>query len=198
MDETGQESPGPGLPEHPPAALLTCSKKFIDILQTLTPADTLGAGTAKHADTETLLQVLSGYLALMRLFDVLFHGVYQTISKMALLPPVPYEALRVRSVLRIGGVSALQDMPLKAYAVGILEAIYGQMRTIEKYLGSSTQYPGSGFTTNAVSETVPTESPYHYANRFDHVNAERILQRINGRIPGYDVEREYAVMAVIA
>lgn len=39
------------------------------------------------------------------------------------------------------------------------------------------------------------ESPYYYANRFDHENAKRMLQRINGRVPGYDVDREYAVMA---
>ncbi|CAK7221098.1 hypothetical protein SBRCBS47491_004412 [Sporothrix bragantina] len=39
------------------------------------------------------------------------------------------------------------------------------------------------------------ESPYYYANRGDHANAKRMLQRIHGRVPGYDVEREYAVMA---
>ncbi|KAL1870914.1 hypothetical protein VTK73DRAFT_2369 [Phialemonium thermophilum] len=39
------------------------------------------------------------------------------------------------------------------------------------------------------------ESPWYHANRFDHENAKKMLRKINGRVPGYDVDHEYAVMA---
>lgn len=119
--------------ENPVAILLTCSKEFIDILQGLTPGDAL--------NTEIMLMALSGYLALMRLFDSLFHRIYQFICKMA---PESYESLKVKSVLRIGGVSSLQDMPLRAYAIGILDAIQGQVQIIERRMGIPPEYCLSG------------------------------------------------------
>lgn len=185
MDENGQESPGPNVPEHPPAAILTCSQKLGGILQNLVsnqsePLSTLAGGKAKDVGTETLLMALSTYLALMRLFDIMFHQVQQTITKMALLPPVPCEALKVKSVLRIGGVSTLQDMPLKAYAAGILEAIYGQMRTIERCLGIPTKYCLHPSGDDAVVSTTGLFSRSDRAQLFETVMAQEDIQARRG------------------
>ncbi|GFZ52068.1 hypothetical protein JCM24511_09840 [Saitozyma sp. JCM 24511] len=38
------------------------------------------------------------------------------------------------------------------------------------------------------------ESPWYYANKGDHEGAKRALMRLNGRVAGYDVEHEYAVL----
>lgn len=42
---------------------------------------------------------------------------------------------------------------------------------------------------------IAPESPWFYANKFDHENAKKMLLKINGNVPGYDVEHEYAVLA---
>lgn len=39
------------------------------------------------------------------------------------------------------------------------------------------------------------ESPWYYANKYDHDGAKRMLLKINGNVPGYDAEHEYAVIA---
>lgn len=115
--------------ENPAALLLTCSNQFIDIIQSLTPAD--------GVSTEIALLTLSSYLALMRLFDCLFHTIHKFICQM---PPETFKFIKVKSVLRIGGISSLQDMPLKTYATGILDAIRGQVRTLERCMGIPTEY----------------------------------------------------------
>lgn len=134
------EGPGPDV-ENPAASLLTCSKEFTDIIQCLTPAALLHAHTEDALSTEIVLLVLSSYLALMRLFDCLFHRIYKYLCQ---APPESYNSIKVKSVLRIGGVSLLQDMPLKAYAIGIFDAIQGQVQTLERCMGLPEEYCLSG------------------------------------------------------
>ncbi|KAK5722266.1 hypothetical protein LTR17_014272 [Elasticomyces elasticus] len=122
--------------ENPAALLLTCSKKFIDIIRSLTQWQTDDA-----LSTEIVLLVLSSYIALLRLFDSLFHRMYIFICQM---PPASYKTMKVKSVLRIGGISSLQDMPLKAYATGILDTIKGQVQTLEQCMGVPAEYCLSG------------------------------------------------------
>ncbi|KAK5744519.1 hypothetical protein LTR17_001913 [Elasticomyces elasticus] len=122
--------------ENPAALLLTCSKEFIDIIRSLTQWQTEDA-----LSTEIVLLVLSSYLALLRLFDSLFHRMYTFICQM---PPASYKSMKVKSVLRIGGISSLQDMPLKAYATGILDTIKGQVQTLEECMGVPAEYCLSG------------------------------------------------------
>ena len=131
--------------ENPVAILLTCSKEFIDIIQSLAPEDALS--------TEIVLLVLSSYLALMRLLDSLFHRIYIYLCK---VPPESYESIKVKSVLRIGGISSLQDMPLKAYAMGILDAIQSQVQIIERRMGVPAEYCLSG---DVAASPTPAATP---------------------------------------
>ncbi|KAL6399675.1 putative c6 zinc finger domain protein [Ilyonectria robusta] len=124
--------------ENPAASLLACSRKFIDIIQSLTHPHTL---TEDALSTEVVLLALSSYLALMRLLDALFHRIYKYLCQ---VPRESWQSIKVKSVLRIGGVSSLQDMPLKAYAMGILDAIQGQVRTVERCMGIPAEYCLSG------------------------------------------------------
>jgi len=127
--------------ENPAALLLTCTKEFTGIIQNLTPARQLHMQTEHTLNTETLLLILSSYLALMRLFDSLFQRIHKYLCQVS---PESYKTIKVKSVLRIGGVSALQDMPLKAYAIGILDAIQGQVQTLECCMGIPAEYCLSG------------------------------------------------------
>lgn len=127
--------------ENPVASVLTCIKNLIDILQNLTPATQIQTQSGDALSPEILLLVLSSYLALMRLFDSLFHRVYKYICQ---APPESYESIKVKSVLRIGGFSSLQDMPLKSYAMGILDAIHVQLQTLERCMGIPAEYCLSG------------------------------------------------------
>ncbi|KAK2811883.1 hypothetical protein FQN50_001921 [Emmonsiellopsis sp. PD_5] len=136
---------GAGRDENPVAVLLTCSKEFIDIIQGLAPEDALS--------TEIVLLALSSYLALMRLFDSLFHRIYKYLCK---VPPESYESIKVKSVLRIGGISSLQDMPLRAYAIGILDAIQSQVQIIERRMGLPAEYCLSG---EAAASPTPAAAP---------------------------------------
>jgi hypothetical protein len=125
--------------ENPAALLLTCSTKFINIIQSLTPAVTgqTCAQSEESLSTEVVLLALSSYLALMRLFDSVFHTIYEFICD---LPPASFKSVKVKSVLRVGGISTLQDVPLKTYATGILDAIQGQVRTLERCMGIPPEY----------------------------------------------------------
>lgn len=147
---------------NPAALLLTCSKEFIDIIQSLTsvtrptvPKDSyphnqlvppdfapaMHMQTEDALSTEIVLLVLSSYLALMRLYDSVFHCIYKFLCQM---PRDSYKSVKVKSVLRIGGISSLQDMPLKTYATGILDAVRGQVQTLERCMGVSAEYCLSG------------------------------------------------------
>ncbi|KAL8395058.1 hypothetical protein RB595_002825 [Gaeumannomyces hyphopodioides] len=156
----GEEEGSPEV-ENPAALLLSCSKELIDILQNLTAAarPTVSKGsyphnqlvpsyfapemliqTAEDADTlstEVVLLVLSSYLAFMRFNDSLFHSLSKCLCQ---LPPDTFKSVKVKSVLRIGGVSSLQDMPLKSYATGILDAVQDQVRTLERCVGIPPEY----------------------------------------------------------
>jgi hypothetical protein len=127
--------------ENPVASLFTYSKEFIDIIQSLTPATQLHTQTEDTLSTEIVLLALSSHLALMMLFDSLFHRIYEYLCQ---VPRESYESLKVKSVHRIGGVSSLQDIPIKAYAIGILDAIQGQMQTLKRCLGIPAEYCLSG------------------------------------------------------
>ncbi|UNI17715.1 hypothetical protein JDV02_004037 [Purpureocillium takamizusanense] len=122
--------------ENPVALLLTCCKEFIDIIQSLTPAGLMHIQGEYALSTEIVLLALSSYLALMRLLDSLFYAIYKFICQM---PPDSFKSVKIKSVLRIGGISSLQDMPLKIYAIGILDAIQSQVRTIERFMGIPTE-----------------------------------------------------------
>lgn len=124
-------------PENPAAILLTCIKELVDIIQSLTPTAQTHESSEDSLSTEILLLALSSYLSLMRLFDAMFHTIHKFISQM---PSDAFKSVKVKSVLRIGGISSLQDMPLKAYATGIIDAIQGQMRTLERCMGIPTEY----------------------------------------------------------
>jgi hypothetical protein len=123
--------------ENPAVLPLTCTKELIDIVQSLTPAVMSHAQTKDALSTELVLMILSGYLALMRLFDSSFHRIYRCLCQM---PPESYENIKVKSVLRISGISSLHDMPLKGYAVGIIDAIKGQVRVLENRVGIPAEY----------------------------------------------------------
>lgn len=150
-DGAGQDA------ENPAALLLTCSKEFIDIIQSLAPPPTTGGRTHAQGEedtlsTEVVLLALSSYLSLMRLFDTLFHTIHAFICQM---PPDSFKAVKVKSVLRIGGIASLQDMPLKTYATGILDAIQGQMRTLERCMGIPTEYCLAGEAAVASAGAAP-------------------------------------------
>lgn len=171
-DGAGQEA------ENPAALLLTCCKDFIDIIQSLVPASRVHVQSENTLSTEIVLLALSSYLALMRLFDFLFHTIYKFICKM---PPDSFKSVKVKSALRIGGISSLQDMPLKTYATGILDAIQGQMRTLERCMGIPAEYCLSGEPT--VSPTAATPGILSHADRsrlFWAVMAQEDIKSLRG------------------
>ncbi|KAL2869148.1 uncharacterized protein BJX67DRAFT_379623 [Aspergillus lucknowensis] len=130
--------------ENPAALLLTCTKKLINIIQNVTTPTAQQLQTQPTEDTlstEIVLLALSSYLSLMRLFDSLFHRIHKFLCQVS---PESYESIKVKSVLRIGGVSTLQDMPLKVYAMGILDAIQSQVQTLERCMGIPAEYCLSG------------------------------------------------------
>ncbi|KAL2203720.1 hypothetical protein CC79DRAFT_1336374 [Sarocladium strictum] len=135
-------------PENPATVLLTCSKDFIDIVHTLIPVDSLS--------TEIVLLVLSSYLSLMRLIDAIFHNVYTFVCRM---PQDAFKAVRVKSVLRIGGVASLQDMPMKLYALSTIDAVQSQLRAVEQCLGIPTEHCLSDSEAAAASSPSATTSP---------------------------------------
>jgi hypothetical protein len=145
------EGAGPDV-ENPAASLLTYSKELIDIIQSLTPAAQLQTQTEDALSTEIVLLALSSYLALMRLFDSLFHRIHKYLCQ---VPPESYQSIKVKSVLRIGGVSSLQDMPLKAYAMGILDAIQCRVQTLERCMGIPAEYCLSGEAAASPTAAAP-------------------------------------------
>lgn len=138
--------------ENPAALLLTCCKEFIDIIQSLTPASRMHMQSEYALSTEIVLLALSSYLALMRLLDSLFYTIYKSIYQM---PPESFKFVKIKSVLRIGGISSLQDIPLKTYATGILDTIQGQVRTLERLMGIPTEYCLSGEVATLPSAAAP-------------------------------------------
>lgn len=146
--------------ENPAALLLTCSKELTDIIQSLTPAAQLHTQTQDVLSTEIVLMALSSYLALMRLFDFLFRRIYEHISKVS---PEACKSVKVKSVLRIGGISSLQDMSLKAYAISILDAIQAQVQMLERCMGIPTEYRIWGATP--ASPTVTAPGIFSFAHR---------------------------------
>ncbi|KAH8703893.1 hypothetical protein BGW36DRAFT_370188, partial [Talaromyces proteolyticus] len=141
--------------ENPVAVVLMCTKEFIDIIQSLATATqhaTSDSSTrselvqpnaapwitrTKSLSTETTLLVLSSYLALMKLYDSLFHGVYHCFCQM---PSEVIKSIKVKEVFRIGGISSLQDIPVKVYAMGIVDVIQNQIKALERCMGLPAAY----------------------------------------------------------
>jgi hypothetical protein len=139
--------------ENPAGLLLMCTKKFIDIIQSLSPSEVqFQTQSEDEVSTEIVLLALSSYLALMRLFDALFHRIHKYLYQ---VPRETYQSLKVKSVLRIGGFTTLQDMPLKGYAIGILDAIQTQVQTLERCMGIPAEYCLSGEASPAPNATGP-------------------------------------------
>ncbi|KAI0452054.1 hypothetical protein F5B21DRAFT_484958 [Xylaria acuta] len=152
--------------ENPVALVLVCTKEFIDIIQNLTTATRPAApdsfthnqlvppNTApwitqtESLSTETTLLVLSSYLGLMRLYDSLFDGVRRCFCQQ---PLEAIKSIKVKAVFRIGGISSLQDMPVKAYAMGIVDVIQCQIQTLERCIGVPAAYCLSGEVSTSQS-----------------------------------------------
>lgn len=148
--------------ENPAESLLTCGNNLIDIIQTLTPAAQSPPQIESALSTEVVLLALSSYLAFMRLLDTLFHRIRRHIC---LAPRESWRSVKVKSVLRIGGFSTLQDMPLKAYGIGVLDAIKCQVQTVERLMGIPAGYRLWG-ETNA-SPALPSADPAGILSRAD-------------------------------
>jgi hypothetical protein len=138
--------------ENPAALLLTCTKDFIQIIQKLTTADRTPAHMEESLSTEVLLLALSGYLAFMRFFDSLFYRIYEYLCQ---IPPETYKSIKVKSVLRIGGVTSLQDISLGSYATGILDAIHCEVQTLERLMGIPVEYCLSPELTSSPDSNEP-------------------------------------------
>jgi hypothetical protein len=54
--------------------------------------------------------------------------------------------------------------------------------------------PASSDAASSIAVLLLPESPWYYARKHKHEKAKKALRTINGRVPGYDVEREYAVV----
>jgi hypothetical protein len=164
--------------ENPAALLLTCSKELTDIIQSLTPAAHLHTQTEDALSTEIVLLALSSYLALMRLCDSLFHRIYRFLCHVS---PDSWKSIKVNSVLRIGGLSSLQDMSLKAYAIGILDAIQGQMQSLERCMGIPAEYCLSGEAAASSSPAAPgIFSRAHRARLFWAVMSQEDIESRRG------------------
>lgn len=118
--------------ENPLAMAIMCAEEFVDIIQNLAQS---------AISTETTLLVLSSYLQLIRLYDSLFHAVYQCLSQ---IPPETIKSLKVKAVFRVVGISSLQDVPGKVYAKGVVDVIQSHIQTVERCIGLPAVYCLSG------------------------------------------------------
>ena len=164
--------------DNPASLLLSCTKEFINIIQSLTPAASLHMHTEGALSTEILLLALSSYLVLMRLLDSLFHRIYRYLCQVS---PESYKCIKVKSVLRIGGVSSLHDMSLKAYAIGIIDAIQDQVLTLELCMGIPAEYCLSREAAASPTATAPgIFSRAHRAQLFWAVMAQEDVKPRQG------------------
>lgn len=118
--------------ENPLAMAIMCAEEFVDIIQNLAQS---------AISTETTLLVLSSYLQLIRLYDSLFHAVYQCLSQ---IPTETIKSIKVKAVFRVVGISSLQDVPGKVYAKGVVDVIQSHIQTVERCLGLPAVYCLSG------------------------------------------------------
>ena len=155
-------------PTNPLAVVLESINEFLNIIQNLSvvatnasnhdhhwevTADAVSWGTQPSSlSSETTLLLLSCYLTLMRLCDCLFHGVCHAFSQME---PESFKSLKVKAVLRIGGITSLQDITAKSYAMGIIDVVRGQIQHVERCLGLPAAYLLSG-EEDVSSSQVPT------------------------------------------
>ena len=167
--------------DNPVATAILCTKEFVEIIQTLmaptrsrasspssfnqivSPPESL-AIQPESLDTETLLMVLSSYLQLMKLYDSLFREGYRSLCE---IPSETIKSIKVKAVIRIGGISSLQDMPGKAYAKGIVEVIQSHIQTLERCLG----IPATYCLTNELANPAPD-------GVFANADRARLLQAV--------------------
>jgi hypothetical protein len=88
----------------------------------------------------------------MRLCDSLFHGVCHAFSQME---PESFKSVKVKAVFRIAGITSLQDITAKSYAMGIIDVIQGQIQHVERCLGLPAAHCLSG-EEDVSSSHVPT------------------------------------------
>ena len=155
-------------PANPVAMFFECINEFLSTIQNLSvgatkasnhdhhlvvTADAASWGTQPSSlSSETTLLLLSCYLSMMRLCDCLFHGVCHAFSQME---PESFKSLKVKAVLRIGGITSLQDITAKSYAMGIIDVVRGQIQHVERCLGLPAAYLLSG-EEDVSSSQVPT------------------------------------------
>ncbi|KAK8092516.1 hypothetical protein PG999_014715 [Apiospora kogelbergensis] len=144
--------------DNPVAAMLTCTKELTEIVQALTAESRFDASsaspdwrdhrllpgatasptrTASPITTETILLVLSSYLGLMELHELIFRSACELLNRTS---PDAIRSLKVKAVLRIGGLPSLQDIPGSAYAQGLLEVFKDHTQTLERCLGLPPMY----------------------------------------------------------
>ncbi|OAA61080.1 Zn(2)-C6 fungal-type DNA-binding domain protein [Niveomyces insectorum RCEF 264] len=158
--------------QNPTAQALECTKEFTDIVQGLNAslqrrpcssssssspalpwssskaiAPAAAAAAAEAAprpaviSTHTALLVLSSYLQLMQFFDGLFGHLTRVLRE---VPPEAIAASRVKAVLRVRGVSTMQDVGAKSYAKIMVEILQSQMQDMERQMGLADRYCVSG------------------------------------------------------
>ena len=134
---------------NPIASIVSSTQEFIGISQTLTAQRgsassnlvscnkqiSLNAGDS--LSSETVLLIIASYLSLMKLYESLFHGVYHSFCH---VPPEAIKAIKVKGVLRIGGISSLQDVSVHSYATGIIDVLKSQIQALECCIGLPEAY----------------------------------------------------------
>ena len=140
-------------PTNPVSVFLECTNEFLDVIQNLIVVATNASNHDNHQmvttdaaswdtpssslSSETTLLLLSCYLSLMRLCDSFFHGVCHAFSQ---VKPESFKSVKVKAAFRVGGITSLQDITAKSYAMGIIDVVQGQMQHVERCMGLPAAY----------------------------------------------------------
>ena len=128
---------------NPIASIVNSTQEFIGIVQTLTAQSSVScnrpvsSNAGDYLSSEAILLIIASYLSLMKLYESLFHGVYHCFCK---VPPEAIKAIKVKGVLRIGGISSLQDVSVHSYATGIIDVLKTQIQALESCIGVPERY----------------------------------------------------------
>lgn len=135
--------------DNPIASIVSSTQKIIGTVQTLKEQSSsassnsvsgnrhVSSNAGDYLSSETILLIIASYLSLMKLYESLFHGVYNCFCK---VPPEAIKAIKVKGVLRIGGISSLQDVSVHSYATGIIDVLRAQIRALECCIGLPETY----------------------------------------------------------
>lgn len=183
--------------DNPVAAMLTCTKELTEIVQALTAESRFDASsaspdwrdhrllpgatasptrTASPITTETILLVLSSYLGLMELHELIFRSACELLNRTS---PDAIRSLKVKAVLRIGGLPSLQDIPGSAYAQGLLEVFKDHTQTLERCLGLPPMYC---LSCEGVAHQPSTKGMFADGNRASLLHAVMAQEDIKPRI----------------